>query len=87
MDWIEEFLSDVDDFDYNIDFLLSLLRSSTFDADKQRMLEAEIWALNKQVDLIQILRLLLDNQLSPMDVPGRRMSAADIHNQLKKQGL
>jgi len=30
---------------------------------------------------------LYDNQLSPLDAPGRRMGAADIHRQLKKQGL
>jgi len=87
MDWIEEFLSDIDDFEYNIDFLLSLLRSSTFDAEEQGRIELEIWCLDKQADLTQIMRTLLSNQLNPMDAPGRTMSAADILNQLKEQGL
>lgn len=87
MDWIDEFIEDLDKFEYNIDRLLDLIHSSTFDHDTQRQLEAEAWELKSEAELEQMVTTLYDNQLSPLDAPGRRMGAADIHRQLKKQGL
>ena len=87
MDWIDEFIaevfSDTRSEWINVEPLLSLLDTSSFDGVDNDDLYYQICGIDTKDEYGQILRKLLDNQTDPI-LSGRNYNQGDIMRKLRE---
>lgn len=86
-DWNDWFDEDVEEYQYNLDYVLQMIRSSTFDPTIQQQFELAAWAIETEDDYIEIMSELHQNQLQVIDIPGYRMDKRDVIRLLKQREL
>ena len=86
-DWNDWFDEDVEEYQYNLDYVLQMIRSSTFDATLQQQFELAAWAIESEDDYIELMSELHANQLQVIDIPGYRMDKRDVIRLLKQREI